>query len=247
MTVAPAISVTGVSKSFAVPHQQRTTLKEHFLHPLRRDTVDVQRALDDVTFSIEPGEFFGIMGPNGSGKSTLLKIVAGIYTPDTGHVSVDGLLSPFIELGVGFNPELTGRDNIRVNATLLGLGKRELEERYGGIVSFAGLERYIDRKLKNYSSGMLMRLAFSIAIQVDFDILLLDEVFAVGDVAFQEKCIATFDEFRRAGKTIVLVTHDPQSVWNLCDRVLLLTDGRITGVGPVREVLQEPAPAEVES
>ena len=246
MTDAPAISVTGVSKSFAVPHQQRTTLKEHFLHPFRRDTVDVQRALDDVTFSIEPGEFFGIMGPNGSGKSTLLKIVAGIYPPDTGHVCVDGLLSPFIELGVGFNPELTGRDNIRVNATLLGLGKRELEERYGGIVAFAGLERYIDRKLKNYSSGMLMRLAFSIAIQVDFDILLLDEVFAVGDVAFQEKCIATFDGFRQAGKTIVLVTHDPVSVWNLCDRVLLLTDGRVTGVGPVRDVLQEPEPVEVE-
>jgi len=240
-----AIEVVDVSKAFAVPHERRTTLKEHFLHPWRREAADVQRALDHVSLTIEEGEFFGIMGPNGSGKSTLLKIVAGIYAPDSGAVRVNGLLSPFIELGVGFNPELSGRDNVRINATLLGLGKRELDERYDAIVEFAELHRYIDRKLKNYSSGMQMRLAFAIAIQVDFDVLLLDEVFAVGDAEFQQKCIATFAEFREAGKTIVLVSHDPTAVRSLCNRVLVLSNGVVAAVGAVEDVLAEPEPADV--
>jgi len=243
--MAPAIHVSDVSKAFRLPHHERTTLKEHFLHPLRRDTIELQHALRNVTLSVEQGEFFGIMGPNGSGKSTLLKIIAGIYPPDTGRVRVNGLLSPFIELGVGFNPELTGRDNIRLNATLLGLGKGELDDRYEDIVEFAEMERFIDRKLKNYSSGMQMRLAFSIAIQVDFDILLLDEVFAVGDLAFQEKCVAKFSDFRAAHKTIVLVTHDPLAVRALCDRVLVLADGRVGELGSVTDVLTEPAGAEL--
>ncbi len=241
------IEVSGVSKSFRLPHERRTTLKEHLLHPFDRTTYEVQRALDDVTFTVEEGEFFGIIGPNGSGKSTLLKILAGIYRQDRGTVGVRGRLSPFIELGVGFNPELSARDNIRINGTLLGLGKGELARRFDAIVAFSGLERFMDQKLKNFSSGMQVRLAYAIAIQVDFDVLLLDEVLAVGDAEFQEKCFATFHEFRAQGKTIVLVTHDPLAVWNLCDRVLSLTDGRITGVGPVREVLQEPESAKVDS
>ena len=203
----PVIEVSGVSKTFRLPHERRTTLKEHVLHPFDRTTYEVQQALDDVSFTVEEGEFFGIIGPNGSGKSTLLKILAGIYRQDAGTVRVDGRLSPFIELGVGFNPELTARDNVRINGTLLGLGKRELDERFDEIFEFAGLERFVDQKLKNFSSGMQVRLAYSIAIQVEFDILLLDEVLAVGDAEFQEKCFATFDEFRERGKTIVLVTH----------------------------------------
>ena len=150
----PVIEVSGVSKAFRLPHERRTTLKEHVLHPFHRTTYEVQQALDDVSFTVNEGEFFGIIGPNGSGKSTLLKILAGIYRQDSGTVRVDGRLSPFIELGVGFNPELSARDNVRINGTLLGLGKRELDERFDGIFEFAGLERFVDQKLKNFSSGM---------------------------------------------------------------------------------------------
>jgi ABC-type polysaccharide/polyol phosphate transport system ATPase subunit len=235
--MSPAIEVVGVSKSFRLPHEERTTLKEHFLHPFHRVTYETQRALDDVSFSIEPGEFFGIVGPNGSGKSTLLKIIAGIYRPDSGSVCIDGLLSPFIELGVGFNMELNARDNVRVNGTLLGLSRRELDDRFHEIIAFAELERFVDQKLKNYSSGMLLRLAYSIAIQVEFDVLLLDEVLAVGDESFQEKCFRTFERFREEGKTIVLVTHQLGILEEFADRALLLGDSRIRALGPPDEVI----------
>lgn len=225
-----------MSKSFRLPHERRTTLKEYFQHPFRSDGYEDQLALQDVSFRIDPGEFFGIIGPNGSGKSTLLKIIAGIYRQDTGSVLVNGLLSPFIELGVGFNPELTARDNIRINGTLLGLSRRELEARYDTIVAFSELWRFVDQKLKNYSSGMLLRLAYAIAIQVDFDVLLLDEVLAVGDAAFQEKCFATFERFRAEGKTIVLVTHDLGVVQRFGDRAALLLDGRMETVGSPDDV-----------
>ena len=204
----------GVTKTFLLPHQMRTTFKEHFLHPSTAPTTSGRRARD-VTFAVEPGEFFGIVGANGSGKSTLLKIIAGIYRQDEGTVVVNGLLSPFIELGVGFNSELNARDNIRINGTLLGLSKRELEERFDQIVAFAELERFVDQKLKNYSSGMHVRLAYSIAIQVPFDILLLDEVLAVGDAAFQEKCFDVFERFQHEGKTIVFVSHDLGRRWRI--------------------------------
>ena len=235
---APAIEVAGVSKAFRLPHEQRTTFKEHFLHPLQRTTYEENRALDDVTFSIEGGEFFGIIGPNGSGKSTLLKILAGIYPPDRGRVRVRGRLSPFIELGVGFNPELTARDNIRVNGTLLGFTRRDLERKFDEIVAFAELERFVDQRLKNFSSGMQLRLAYSIAIQVPFDVLLLDEVLAVGDQSFQEKCFATFEDMRDAGKTIVFVSHDLAAVARFCDRALLLEGGRISKLGPTDDVIE---------
>ena len=236
--MAAAIEVAGVSKTFRIPHEQRTYFKEYFLHPFRRTTYERNDALKDVTFSTEAGEFFGIFGPNGSGKSTLLRILAGIYVPDTGHVRVNGLLSPFIELGVGFNLELNARDNIRINSTLAGLSKRQLDEKFDEILAFSELERFVDQKLKNYSSGMLMRLAYSIAIQVPFDVLLLDEVLAVGDESFQEKCFATFERFKDEGKTVVLVTHQLDLLRRFCDRVLLLEQGVVDKIGFPEEVIE---------
>ena len=232
-----AVDVSGVSKSFAIPHERRTTLKEYFLHPLRRMTFEANEALADVSFSVQRGEFFGVIGPNGSGKSTLLKIVAKIYQPDRGTVGVEGKLSPFIELGVGFNPELSARDNIRINATLLGLTSRQLEAKFDDILAFSELERFVDQTLKNYSSGMLLRLAYSIAIQAPFDVLLLDEVLAVGDQSFQEKCFDTFRQMREQGKTVVFVSHDLGSVSRFCDRALLLRRGVVETIGPAEEVV----------
>jgi ABC-type polysaccharide/polyol phosphate transport system ATPase subunit len=232
-----AIEVSGLGKVFQLPHEQRTTLKEYMLHPFHRTTYERQGALEDVSFRIEEGEFFGIVGPNGSGKSTLLKVLAGIYRQNSGTVQVNGRLSPFIELGVGFNPELTARDNILINGTLLGLTRRQIKERFDAIVGFGGLERFVDQKLKNFSSGMQLRLAYSIAIQVDFDILMLDEVLAVGDQEFQERCFETLADIRAAGRTIVFVSHDLEAVVEHCDRAMLLLDGRIRAIGAPRDVM----------
>jgi ABC-type polysaccharide/polyol phosphate transport system ATPase subunit len=231
-----AIEIRNVSKAFRLPHQAKTSIKEHFLHPLTRTTYETQHALNDVSLSVPEGEFFGVIGGNGSGKSTLLKVIAQIYRQDSGTVAVHGLLSPFIELGVGFNPELTARDNIQINAALLGLSRAETQKRFDEIIAFSELERFVDQKLKNFSSGMEVRLAYSIAIQVDFDILLLDEVLAVGDEHFQEKCFATFDRFREEGKTVVLVTHDLGSVNRFCDRVMWLDHGECRLTGAAAEV-----------
>jgi ABC-type polysaccharide/polyol phosphate transport system ATPase subunit len=236
--VAAAIEVAGVSKSFRIPHEQRVFVKEYFLHPFRRTTYERNDALRDVTFAVEAGDFFGIVGPNGSGKSTLLRILAGIYVPDAGTVCVHGLLSPFIELGVGFNLELNARDNIRINSTLAGLSKRQLDEKFDQILEFSELERFVDQKLKNYSSGMLVRLAYSIAIQIPFDVLLLDEVLAVGDENFQQKCFVTFDRFKEEGKTVVLVTHELGLLERFADRVLVLEHGVVHGIGPPDDAIQ---------
>jgi ABC-type polysaccharide/polyol phosphate transport system ATPase subunit len=235
--MAAAIEAAGVSKSFRIPHEQRNHLKEYFMHPLRRATYERNDALKDVSFSVDAGEFFGILGPNGSGKSTLLRILAGIYIPDSGRVRINGLLSPFIELGVGFNLELNARDNIRINATLSGLTSRELDKKFERIFEFSELERFVDQKLKNYSSGMLVRLAYSIAIQIPFDVLLLDEVLAVGDESFQQKCFATFERFKDEGKTVVLVTHDLNLLSRFCDRVLLIENGVVRASGPTDDVI----------
>jgi ABC-type polysaccharide/polyol phosphate transport system ATPase subunit len=238
--MAAAIEVAGVSKSFKIPHEQRVFFKEYFLHPFRRTTYETNHALRDVTFTVEAGEFFGVAGPNGSGKSTLLRILAGIYVPDAGRVRVKGLLSPFIELGVGFNLELNARDNIRINGTLAGLTAKQLDAKFDRILEFAELERFVDQKLKNYSSGMLMRLAYSIAIQIPFDVLLLDEVLAVGDESFQQKCFATFERFKSEGKTIVLVTHQLELLRRFCDRVLFLEHGIVRAIGSPDDVIEEP-------
>jgi ABC-type polysaccharide/polyol phosphate transport system ATPase subunit len=235
--MAAAIDVVGVSKTFRIPHEQRIYFKEYFLHPLRRTMYEPNEALKDVSFSVAPGEFFGIIGANGSGKSTLLRILAGIYVPNSGVVRVNGLLSPFIELGVGFNPQLNARDNIRINGTLAGLTKRELQEKFDQIIAFAELERFVDQKLKNYSSGMLVRLAYSIAIQIPFDVLLLDEVLAVGDQSFQEKCFVTFERFRDEAKTVVFVSHQLDLMNQFCDRVLLLQNGHVGAIGAPDDVV----------
>lgn len=236
-STAPAVYVEGVSKTFSIPHVHGT-FREAFLHPLQRSTHEENYVLDGVTFSVAPGEFFGIIGPNGSGKSTLLKLLAGIYQPDRGHVEVNGKLSPFIDLGVGFNGELSARDNIRINATLLGLTPAEIRERFDDIVGFAGLERFVDQKLKNYSSGMVLRLAYSIAIQVPFDILVLDEVLAVGDQEFAQKSMATFERIIAEGKTVIFVSHGLAAISRFSDRVLLLRDGRAEMIGPPDEVIE---------
>ena len=232
-----AIEVTGVSKAFRIPHEQRAFMRDYFLHPFRRATYERNDALRDVTFSVEQGEFFGVIGPNGSGKSTLLRLLAGIYVPDDGSVAVNGLLSPFIELGVGFNIQLTARDNIRINGTLAGLTQRELDEKFEEIIGFAELERFVDQKLTNYSSGMLVRLAYSIAIQIPFDVLLLDEVLAVGDQAFQEKCFATFEQFKAERRTVVFVSHALDLVERFCDRCLLVQGGVVQAIGSTHEVI----------
>jgi ABC-type polysaccharide/polyol phosphate transport system ATPase subunit len=230
-TTLPAVEVSGVSKTFTIPRERVHTLKERALHPLRRSGADELRALRDVSFQVEAGEFFGIVGRNGSGKSTLLKCLAGIYKTDQGRIYVNGRLSTFIELGVGFNMDLAARDNVLLNATMLGVSQREARRRFERILEFAELEEFVDLKLKNYSSGMLVRLAFAVMIQVDADILLIDEVLAVGDAAFQQKCYDEFARIRRDGTTVLLVTHDMASVKRFCDRALLLEHGRIVDVG----------------
>lgn len=223
--------VRNLSKSFRVPHLRYHTIKERVLHPANFKSHDVLRAVDGVSFEVLQGEFFGIVGRNGSGKSTLLKCLAGIYAVDYGEVGVSGRLSPFIELGVGFNPELPARDNVIVNGIMLGLSRREARRRFDEIISFAELEDYLDLKLKNYSSGMLVRLAFAVAIRVDADVLLIDEVLAVGDAAFQQKCFDEFNRLRRGGRTILFVTHDMGAVERFCDRAMLLERGRLVEIG----------------
>ena len=231
-----AIEACGISKTFSIPHDPRGRLKEFFANPLRRTSYEENVALRDVHLAVGTGEFFGVIGPNGSGKSTLLKIMAGIFRADSGEVRIHGQLSPFIELGVGFNYELSARDNIQINGTLMGLSRRELAAKFEEILAFAELERFVDQQLKNYSTGMLLRLAYSISIQVPFDILLLDEVLAVGDAGFQEKCFATFEQMRRDGKTVVFVSHDLASVERFCDRALLLDRGLTQGIGPAEKI-----------
>ncbi len=223
--------MANVSKAFKLPHQQYHTLKERALHPYRSRTFDVLQAVDDVSVEIAKGEFFGIVGRNGSGKSTLLKCLAGIYHTDEGELRVRGRLSPFIELGVGFNPDLTARDNVTINAIMLGLTRQQAKERFDDIIAFAELEEFLDLRLKNYSSGMTVRLAFSIAIQVDAEILLIDEVLAVGDATFQQKCFDEFHRLKKEGRTILFVTHNMGDVQRFCDRAMLLDKGRVIDVG----------------
>jgi ABC-type polysaccharide/polyol phosphate transport system ATPase subunit len=231
-----AISIDGVSKTFRLPHQQYSTLKERVLHPLRSTDYYELHAVKNVNLEIAEGEFFGIVGRNGSGKSTLLKCIAGIYSVDQGRLSIAGRLSPFIELGVGFNMDLTARDNVIINAIMLGLSRRQARERFDEVIAFAELEEFVDLKLKNYSSGMLVRLAFATAIQVDAEILLIDEVLAVGDAAFQQKCFEEFFRLKRESKTIVFVSHDMHSLERFCTRAMLMERGDVVQIGNPREI-----------
>jgi ABC-type polysaccharide/polyol phosphate transport system ATPase subunit len=233
---SPAVVVSGLRKTFRVPKEQVSTLKERALHPLRGRGATEFTALDDVSFEVQAGEFFGIVGRNGSGKSTMLKCLAGIYRANAGEIRMRGRLSTFIELGVGFNMDLAARDNVRINAIMLGLSPAEANRRFDEIIAFAELEEFTNLKLKNYSSGMLVRLAFSTAIQVDADVLLIDEVLAVGDASFQQKCFEVFQAMKDEGKTILFVTHDMGAVQRFCDRALLLEHGQMKIVGEPERV-----------
>jgi len=231
------IDVKHVEKVFRIPHEKRTTVFEALTGLLRPTDYENFAALQDVTFSMEEGEMLGIIGENGSGKSTLLKILTGIMRPTSGRVSVNRRMTPFLELGVGFNPEFTAVENIRTYGTIMGLSKREINGKVDEILAFAGLETFRDAKLKNFSSGMQVRLAFSTAIQTDPDILLMDEVLAVGDMEFQQKCFDVFNRYRTEGITILFVSHDLGAVRRFCDKTLLLRQGEQLAFGETGEII----------
>ena len=236
----PIIQVKNLSKSFVIPHQRHDSLVEYLSHPKRifKPSGEKFTVLKDIDLDVYPGDFLGIMGRNGSGKSTLLKILAGIYSPTSGSVKVKGKMVPFLELGVGFNSELSGRENVFLNGIILGLSRSFLNEKYDEIVKFAELEKFMDMPLKNYSSGMQVRLAFSIAIMADADIYILDEVLAVGDIEFQKKCFNIFREYKKRKKTIILVTHSSGSVKDFCNRAAFLKDGRLHFYDSIDDVIK---------
>lgn len=238
MTDEVAIRIEKVYKDFLLPHERAGSVKSLFTgltrYGQRRNSV--QHALKDISLEVKRGEFLGIVGRNGSGKSTLLKILAGIYQPNSGKTYVSGKLVPFIELGVGFNPELTGRENVYLNGAILGFSKKEIDAMYNDIVSFAELGRFMKQKLKNYSSGMQVRLAFSMAVRAEADILLIDEVLAVGDADFQRKCYDYFKVLKKNKKTVVFVSHDMDAVREYCDRAILVENSRVLTAGSTLEV-----------
>lgn len=235
-----AIEVKNLQKSFRLPTERSWGLKQAIFNRLRGvKGYTEQKVLRGLNFEIKKGEFVGIVGRNGSGKSTLLKILAGVYYPEHGYIKIDGNLVPFIELGVGFNPELTGRENVYMNGALLGFSNEEMDKMYDDIWKFAELEQFQDQKLKNYSSGMQVRLAFSIAIRAKGDILLLDEVLAVGDAAFQKKCEDYFENLKDGKQTVILVTHSMGNVKKFCSRAILINDGRIIHDGDPKEIADE--------
>ena len=233
-----AIEVRDASKTFRIHHERHTTLAERLLSFFRYGEVDVVRAVDQVTLDVPAGEFVGVIGSNGSGKSTLLKLMAGLLVPDSGVVHVNGSLVPLLELGLGFHQELTVRENVLLYGLVLGYPRAELDRRIAEVITFAGLENFRDAKLKSLSSGMLVRLAFATAIRADADILLLDEVMAVGDAQFQRKCIDVFHSLKRARRTIVLVSHDVNAVQRFCDKVFWLDKGRLVMAGDPTDVVQ---------
>jgi len=241
MTNQIAISVKSVSKDFYLPHEKVDSLKSVFVNPFKLHRGgEVQHALKDISFDVKKGEFFGIVGRNGSGKSTLLKIIANIYRPSEGSIGVEGKLVPFIELGVGFNPELTGRENTFLNGALMGFSQKQVQEKYDAIVKFAELRKFMDQKLRNYSSGMQVRLAFSVAtILAESDILLIDEVLAVGDAEFQRKCYNYFKGLKRNGKTVVFVSHDMDAISQYCDRAILIDESTIKNIGTPENIAME--------
>jgi lipopolysaccharide transport system ATP-binding protein len=236
-----AIVVEHLSKEFRIPHDRKVTMYEHIVGLLKGGNYSYElfSALDDVSFTVRRGETFGVIGPNGSGKSTLLKILAGVLYPDSGKVRVNGKIAPFLELGVGFQPDLTAKENIFLYGSIMGLTRKEIGKRYDEILDFSEMRRFENMKLKNFSSGMAVRLAFATAVQTDPDILLVDEVLAVGDEAFQRKCGEKIEEIRRQGKTIIIVSHALGTVQELCERCMLLKSGRILASGETEKVVEE--------
>jgi len=234
-----AIEIKNLSKRFRLPTEQASGIKQAVVNRLRGiKGYKEQKVLRDISFNIEKGDFFGIVGRNGSGKSTLLKLISGIYVPNSGSIKINGTLVSFIELGVGFNDQLTGRENVYLNGALLGFTVKEIDAMYDEIVEFSELHEFMDQKLKNYSSGMQVRLAFSCAIRAESDILILDEVLAVGDEAFQRKCYQHFAKLRKDKKTVVLVTHSMDSVERFCNKAILIEDGRIIESGRSTKIAQ---------
>jgi ABC-2 type transport system ATP-binding protein len=225
-----AVRVDHVSKSFRMYHERNQTIKAAIMRG-RTSVHEDFWALDDVTFDVPTGSTFGLIGSNGSGKSTLLKCLANIYYPNKGNISHFGSIAAMLEVGSGFHSELSGRDNIFLNGSILGMSKKEITRKYDEIVDFSGVEAFIDQPVKNYSSGMYVRLGFAVAINVDPDILVVDEVLAVGDADFQAKCMQKFRDFKKAGKTVILVTHDMGTVTNMCDNVAWLNHGKLVKVG----------------
>ena len=235
-SIETAIEVKNVNKTFRIPKEKSNSVKSLIISGLKGGQYESLHILQNINLEIKHGEFFGIVGRNGSGKSTLLKLLAGIYTPDSGSIMVNGNLTPFIELGVGFNPELTGKENVYLNGALLGMSRREVDSIYHEIVDFAELSDFMDQKLKNYSSGMQVRLAFSIAIQSKSDILLFDEVLAVGDASFQRKCFDKFEQYKAEKKTVILVSHNMGDVRKFCTNALLIADGKIIDYGDPNKI-----------
>lgn len=229
--IQPAIKITNVTKTFQIPREKNDSFREYFIKLKFKTSYQTFRALNRINLKVQPGEWLGLIGANGSGKSTLLKIIAGIYEPNTGQIEVNGWLVPFLELGVGFNPELSAADNIFLNGTILGLSRKKIKQEFNRIVGFAEVKRFINLKLKNFSSGMQVRLAFAIATLCPGDIFLLDEVMAVGDYRFQQKARGVFTQMKRAKKTVILVSHNLENIKELCDRAVLLDQGRIKTTG----------------
>ena len=225
------ITIENVTKIFRLPHDRKHTLRQRFVSIFQKNTYEQFYALRDVSFTVKQGEFFGVIGRNGAGKSTLLKLIAGVLQPSSGTISINGVMAPFLELGVGFQGDLTVKDNILLYGALLGLNRQQIKDRYDWIIDFSGLERFVDAKLKNLSSGMLVRLAFSITVSVESPILLVDEVLAVGDIDFQKKCYDCFGSFKKKGRTILFVSHDLKAVEQFCDKVVLLENGKIKTMG----------------
>ncbi|HET6665246.1 MAG TPA: ABC transporter ATP-binding protein [Acidimicrobiales bacterium] len=234
-----AIEVDDVAKRFRIVHSRNRTLKATVFNGFRRTEYEEFWALDGVSFDVPEGSTFGLIGHNGSGKSTLLKCLARIYHPDRGTIRTNGIVSALLELGAGFHPELSGRENVYLNASILGLSRRDVDARFDDIVDFAGLGQFIDSPVKNYSSGMFVRLGFAVAINVEPDVLLVDEVLAVGDEAFQQRCLAKFADLRASGRTIVIVSHGLDAVRNLCDRAGLLDHGKLVGHGRAADVVDQ--------
>ena len=232
-----AITTENLTKKFFLPHERRDTLKEHIFHVFKSQTYEMLKAVNAVSFKVKKGEFVGIIGRNGSGKSTLLKLLSGILVPSLGEINVSGAISPFLELGVGFQPDLSGRDNVFLYGALLGFSRRRIKERYKSIVEFAELEKFMDQKIKNYSSGMQVRLAFSVTVHTLKDILLVDEALAVGDAIFQERCKSVFKRIKSGGKTTILVSHDLAVMKEFCNRILCMENGKIIRDGNPRDVI----------
>jgi ABC-2 type transport system ATP-binding protein len=236
VTPPPVIAVRGVSKAFSIPAVRRDTVREHALDLFRRRPPEQLRVLDSVTFELQRGESLGLMGRNGSGKSTLLKILSGIYAADDGEVTVRAPVTPILELGVGWNPDLDAIDNIELLGTVMGLSLRELRAATAEILQFAGLERFANLELRHFSSGMAARLAYAVAFRAVRDVLILDEIFAVGDAGFKERCQARYRELHASGRSMLLVSHEPRTIAAFCSRALLLEGGRIIMDGPAVEV-----------